>query len=185
MFNCLHKLKQNVAAVLFFVLVFTVPAFAQDEDELFKRLQHADTAEAMQIERELVLIWSRSGSDAMDLLLERGRRAMNAGEYQTAIEHLTALTDHAPEFAEGWNARATAYFHAGLYGPSISDIARTLSLNPRHFGAMSGLAIILEEIGDYQRALDVTRQVEAIHPARRGVSDAIQRLTRLLGGAAL
>ena len=64
-----------------------------------------------------------------------------------AIEHFTALVDHAPEFAEGYNARATAYFQNGQYGPSLEDIRQTLMLNPRHFGAMSGLALILEELG--------------------------------------
>jgi tetratricopeptide (TPR) repeat protein len=94
----------------------------------------------------------------MDLLLQRGKDAMAAGDFPAAIEHLTALTDHAPDFAEGFNARATAYFQAGQLGPSIEDIARTLTLNPRHFGALSGLGMIFEDLGRPEKAQRFTRR---------------------------
>ena len=86
---------------------------------------------------------------------------MEAQEYDVAIEHLTALTDHAPDFAEGWNARATAFYLIGEYALAVADIERALALNPRHFGAMSGLAFILEEIGR-----DGARPEGAAHGAR-------------------
>ncbi len=121
----------------------------------------------------------------MDLLLERGRDAMAAGALDEAIEHLTALTDHAPEFAEGWNARATAYFQAGLFGPSVDDIQRTLALNPRHFGALSGLGMILEQLDYPERALEAYREVQAIHPHSRGIEDKILRLEEKVGGTSL
>ena len=82
----------------------------------------------------------------MDLLLQRGQEAMEAGDLDAAIEHFTALTDHAPDFAEGWNARATAFFQDERYGPALADIERTLALNPDHFGALMGLAMILEQL---------------------------------------
>ena len=157
-------------------------AWAQDEAELLDRLKHAPELEAMQIEQELVLLWSRSGSASADLLLERGREAMAVGDLTTAIEHLTALVDHAPEFAEGWNARATAYYHAGLYGPSMADIARTLALNPNHFGAMTGMAWILEETARPEDALKVLRRNMAIHPNRPGLREAVERLEQMTGG---
>ena len=112
----------------------------------------------------------------MDLLLKRGQEAMEAGDLEAAIEHLTALTDHAPDFAEGWNARATAYYMAGEFGPSVADIGRVLTLNPRHFGALSGLAMILEETGKPERALEVYKAALAIHPHLEGASEAIERL---------
>ena len=178
-----HKnLKRYVTALLLFL---AAPVFAQDEAELLDRLKFAETEEAMQIEATLVRLWSQSGSKAMDLLLERGRRAMRAGDNAKAIEHLTALTDHAPEFAEGWNARATAFFLEGMYGPSIADVGRTLALNPNHFGAMSGLATMLEEMGEFSDALRVQEQLVAIHPARPGVQETLERLRRKSGGAEL
>lgn len=132
------------------------------------------------------------GSPAMDLLLERGRKAMEQGDIEAATDHLTALTDHAPEFAEGWNARATVFFHAGRYGQSVADIQRTLVLNPRHFGALAGFGAILEQLERKPQALEVYRAALAIHPQMQGVLDAVKRLEArdrragtLIGGRAL
>jgi tetratricopeptide (TPR) repeat protein len=176
-------LNRVVAALLPFLLVF--PALAQDAarlDDLFARLKDSDEGAAGRIEREIWSEWSKSGSAAMDLLLKRGRDAMQAGDLPAAIEHLTALVDHAPDFAEGWNARATAYFQAGLFGPSVADIARTLELNPRHFGALSGFGMILESTGREAEALEVYRAALAIHPHLDGVLDAVKRLEAKAAG---
>lgn len=162
------------------MLVALSPAFADTAklDGLFDRLKAADEAGARQIEREIWIEWSKSGSPAMDLLLQRGREAMEMGDTETAINHLTALIDHDPDFAEGWNARATAYFNAGQLGPSVSDIARTLELNPRHFGALSGLGMIFEELGKPDKALEVYRKALEIDPHAPGVPEAVERLTQ-------
>ena len=121
----------------------------------------------------------------MDLLLQRGREALEAGDIDRAIEHFSALIDHAPDFAEGYNARATAYFQKGLYGPSLEDIEQTLARNPRHFGALSGLALILEELGIKDGALAAYRAVEEMYPAREGLgsgrTDAVTIAGRGLG----
>ncbi|WP_193141170.1 MULTISPECIES: tetratricopeptide repeat protein [unclassified Meridianimarinicoccus] len=154
-------------------------------DRLFDRLADPELANWQQVENEIWGIWSKSGSDTADLLLERGRQAMTAGDMPAAIDHLSALIDHAPDFAEGYNARATAYFQAGLLGLSLRDIEATLALNPRHFGALSGLGMILEQIGDEARALDAYRMVNAIHPHRPNVKDAMKRLEARLGETAL
>jgi Flp pilus assembly protein TadD len=165
-----------VAALLSFFL--GMPSFAQTErlDTLFGELASSDERAASRIEREIWSEWSKSGSPAMDLLLQRGRDAMATGDTAAAIEHLTALTDHAPDFAEGWNALATAYFQAGDYGPSIEEIARTLTLNPRHFGALSGLGAIFEELGDDARALEAYKAALDLHPHLTGVRDKVERL---------
>ena len=179
-----HSLLNSFVAALL-ALFFTLPA-AQAQtaalDDLFTRLQTADAAAAGRIEREIWLEWSKSGSPSMDLLLQRGRDAMDVGDLPAAIEHLTALIDHAPEFAEGWNARATAYFMAGEVGPSIDDIAHTLSLNPRHFGALAGLGMIFEEIGKPEKALEVYRAALAIHPQMTEVRDSVERLEIEIAG---
>lgn len=161
------------------------PAAAQDAaalDDLFSRLKDADADAAGRIEREIWAEWSKSGSASMDLLLKRGRDAMEAGDLDAAIEHLTALVDHAPDFAEGWNARATAYFQAGQFGPAVADIARTLELNPRHFGALSGFGMILEATGRDAEAMEVYRAALAIHPYLGGVSEALKRLEQKTAG---
>lgn len=173
----------QIAAVL---LVALLPGFAQADRlaQLFENLARPGETGWQDTEDEIWDIWSRSGSPAMDLLLERGRTALEAGDTTGAIEHFTALVDHAPDFAEGWNARATAYFMAGLYGPSLADIRRTLVLEPRHFGALSGLGLILEETGQAGAALQVYRKVIEINPHRADVSEAIERLEKDAGGRA-
>jgi len=154
-------------------------------DPLFEALKGADPTGAQEIENRIWQEWSRSGSAAMDLLLERGREALREGEVEAALEHFSALVDHAPGFAEAYNARATAYFQAGYYGLALEDIRQALARNPRHFGAMSGLALILEEIGEDEGALEAWQAVEALHPSREGVREAIRRLERQVGGVTL
>jgi tetratricopeptide (TPR) repeat protein len=171
-------LNHIVAALLPLFLTCAVAA-AQDTvklDDLFTRLKTAEAEEAGRIEKEIWIEWSKSGSPAMDLLLQRGRDAMELGDHLQAIEHFTAIIDHAPDFAEAWNARATAYYLAGEFGPSVADIAHVLSLNPRHFGALSGLAMILEESGKPDRALEVYKAALAIHPNMQGPAEAVDRL---------
>jgi tetratricopeptide (TPR) repeat protein len=110
---------------------------------------------------------------------------MAAGDMDTAIEHFTALIDHAPDFAEAWDSRATAYYQAGDIGPALADIAQTLRLNPRHFGALSGLAMIFQEGGQTEKALEVWKLVAAIHPNAPGVSEAITAIETDLQGREL
>lgn len=181
------RLFNHIVAAFVLMTALGSPAAAQTArlDELFGTLLTADEQAAQRIEREIWTEWSRSGSPAMDLLLERGRAALAAGDPQTAIGHLTALTDHAPEFAEGWNALATAYFQAGDYGPSMVEIGRTLTLNPRHFGALSGLGTILEETGDAKGALAAYRAALALNPQMQGAKDAVERLEANLAGQQL
>lgn len=180
------SLKHAVTAFLAgFLLSGAVIAQDVELEALFEGLKTAEPQQAIQIENRIVELWSKSGSSSMDLLLNRGREALEEGDTVLAIEHFTALIDHAPEFAEGYNMRATAHFQTGRYGLSLEDIRQTLTLNPRHFGAMSGLALILEELGRPDDALAAWREVEAINPNREGLSDAILRLERQVEGETL
>lgn len=166
-------------------LALATPLAAADDVELealFEGLKTADPAAAAQIENRILEIWSQSGSSSMDLLLDRGREALVEGDTTLAIRHFTALIDHAPDFAEGYNGRATAYFQSGRYGLSLEDIHRTITLNPRHFGAMSGLALILEEFGRPDDALAAWREVEKLNPNGEGIADAMLRLERRVDG---
>lgn len=172
------SLNNHIVAALFPILVglTALPASGAGLDELFDKLQTAEPNEAGRLERQIWREWSKSGSAAMDLLLQRGRDAMEEGNTAAAIEHFTALIDHAPDFAEGWNARATAYFQAGQYGPSVADIQHVLVLNPRHFGALTGFARILEDTEQPDRALQLYQAALAIHPNLSGVREAVERL---------
>lgn len=162
-----------------------VHAETDEVEALMEGLKGADPAATVQIERRIFELWSQSGSPSMDLLLTRGRDALEAGDTVLAIRHFTALIDHAPDFAEGYNGRATAFFQASRFGLALEDIRRTLELNPRHFSAMTGLALILEEIGENEAALEAWREVERIAPNREGLQDAIERLEGQVEGRAL
>ncbi|MCU0899130.1 MAG: tetratricopeptide repeat protein [Cypionkella sp.] len=181
-----HRFLNPIVAALVAVFLGGGAVSAQAPlDDLFDKLKSADARAASRLEREIWNEWSKSGSPAMDLLLQRGRDALANGDTTEAIGHLTALTDHAPDFAEGWNARATAFFQAGQFGPSIADIARTLTLNPRHFGAMAGLGAIYEELDNPEKALAIYRAALAIHPNLGGVSEAVERLEAEVAGTDL
>lgn len=154
-------------------------------NKLFDSLAEPEQENWESIENAIWREWSDSGSRAMNLLLNRGKKAMSDGRLELAIDHFTALTDHAPDFAEGWNMRATAYFGAGHYALSIADIQRTLALNPRHFGAMQGLGRMLEEMEDVDNALKAYSAALAIHPHRPGLKEAVERLEEQVSGQEL
>lgn len=156
-----------------------------DESLLLERLAEAAPEEAIGLDRQLQALWSKSGSAAMDLLLQRGRDAIEADDIAAAIEHLTALTDHAPDFAEGWHARALAYYQAELFGPALADLERALALNPNNYNAIRGLAAMFEVFGDKQRAYDAYERVLAIHPHHEDVITSIERLKPEIEGEAL
>lgn len=168
-----------IVAAFAAIVMYSLPASAEDAAvPLLEELRTAPEEEAARIEREIALVWGRSGSAAMDLLLKRGRDALRDEDVTAAIEHLTALTDHAPDFAEGWHARATAYYSAGLLGPALDDLQRALTLNPNNFNAIFGLGIMFQEFGDLARAEMAFRQVLALHPHHENAKTALDQLKR-------
>ncbi len=116
--------------------------------ELFEALRTAKSeAEAEPYVMEIWRRWSYVGDYAASVRLLQGVAKMEAGDLNAAISEFDVLVDMVPDFAEGWNRRATVYFMIGDYARSVLDIQRTLALEPRHFGALSGLAMIYNEIG--------------------------------------
>lgn len=184
-----RNLKGIVTATAIFA-AFCQPLAAQtadlsDEKLLLSKLAHASAEQAPGLDRQLQALWNKSGSPAMDLLLKRGRDALETGDTQAAIEHLTALTDHAPAFATGWYLRASAYFEAGLYGPAISDLQHALTLNPNNYNAIFGLGTILEAFGDRKRAYEAYARARALHPHHEDIIRAMDRLKPEVEGKAL
>ena len=158
-------------------LPFMTPAQAQEPtiDALFAQLQN-QPADSDRIIEKIKSIWAESGSASMDLLLKRGHDAREAGDLTAAIEHFSALVDHAPEFPEAYNARALAYFEAGYIGPAVVDLRMALALNPRHFKAMTGLAILQESLGQPENALKTYRMVLDLLPNNKDILASIARL---------
>jgi Flp pilus assembly protein TadD len=154
-------------------------------DALFARLARNDSPDWLSVQNEIWAQWSQSGSPAMDLLLMRAESAMENGQFELALRFLDDLVRLAPDFAEGWNKRATVYFLLGEYGRSVADIARTLALEQRHFGALSGLGMILERLGDKKGAMRAYRRGLEVHPNLPGAAQGVERLSPDVDGRAL
>ncbi len=154
-------------------------------DELYQELAEADSATYARVEQRIIAQWEKSGSPAMDLLLRRGKDALDDGTPDVAVEHFSALVDHAQDFAEGYYGRASSYYLLGLTGPALDDIRRVLTLNPRHFEAMRGLAIIMEELERPADALELYQMVLAMNPNATEALASVDRLQLQLEGQAL
>lgn len=183
-----YRILNRTVAALFCVVAFSLPVGAGNNDramEMVQQLPKVEPKEARRLAREIEHEWSKSGSPAMDLLFNRGREALGEGDSRAAIEHLTALTDHAPKFAEGWHLRAIAFANAEMYGPAIDDLSRALALNPHNFNAMYSLGSVLQEVGHPDLAEDILQRAASIHPHFEAVTKALERVARETGGADL
>lgn len=158
---------------------------AERLDRLFRELAVADPAESDRIAAEIRDIWSKSGSDSMDLLLQRGHQAMKERDYARARSHFSALTRLAPDFAEGWNAAATLDYIEKNFGRSVAEIERVIALEPRHFSALAGLALILEHVGKPEAALQTWREIARLYPTLDKAQEAIERLAPEIDGQTL
>jgi tetratricopeptide (TPR) repeat protein len=168
-----------VVAAILLAVMNCAPVFAQSLiEERLLALRNAEPSEAARLSREIEREWSQSGSAAMNMLLRRGRDAMANDQLDIAIEHLSALTDHAPDFAEGWHARATAFYMKGLYGPALGDLQRALTLNPKNYNGLFGLGIMLQQFGDLRRAGQAFEHVLDLHPNHENASKALEQLKR-------
>lgn len=155
----------------------------QNLDRLFEALKVApDDESAKYIENRIWAIWLASGSDTANLMMGRVKTAMEAKDFELAIRLLNAIIDMRPNFIEAWNRRATLYYMKKDFTRAIGDIREVLAREPRHFGALAGLGIILQEFGDDKRALDAFRRALAIHPHIERVPDMVKRLSDKIDG---
>jgi len=137
---------------------------AAELQELLDALSHSTFDAAPEIADRIMRAWSDPGSDSLRLVFERAGRAYAAGNAEAALAHLQDLTELAPEFAEGWNLRATLYYNIGEYQLSLADIERVLALEPRHFGALSGQGLVRAALGETEQAAESFRRALAVHP---------------------
>ncbi|WP_426489620.1 tetratricopeptide repeat protein [Hymenobacter sp. 102] len=146
-------------------------------DDLFDRLRTAASpAEIEALQDGIWQLWLTTAHPLLDKYLEAGMRALSAEEYTLAIREFTELTVAAPEYAEGWNKRATAYYLRGEFKAALRDVAETLRHEPRHFGALSGWATILRTIGDNRGALRVLQRLEKLCPHWPGLQNQLRDL---------
>jgi tetratricopeptide (TPR) repeat protein len=148
-------------------------------DDLFQKLpENAGTPTGQRIEREILRRFTRSGSATADLLLAWAVEAMDEKKYPQALDLLDQIVVLKPDFAEAWNKRATVYYLIDDYSASLGDIRATLSLEPRHFGALSGLGVILQELDRKEEAMAVFRKALAINPQLDKVRESLEGLEK-------
>ena len=146
-------------------------------DLMFGRLANSDDERrANRIARHIMRRMMQSGSDTIDFLMARSAEAIQENDYPKALDLLDGVVRLKPEFAEGWNRRATVHFLNGDYGQSVADIEQVLRLEPRHFEALAGLGVILEELGDKKGALEAYRKAVEIDPWLRNGRERIAPL---------
>jgi tetratricopeptide (TPR) repeat protein len=133
-------------------------------DQLFVELQESEPADADRLTSAIWTIWLQSGVSETDEVMGQGMRAMRSHDYDTALERFTRATEMLPNFAESWNKRATVYYLMGDFDNSARDIKQTLILEPRHFGALSGLGLIYMALHQNSAAIAAFRQALEIHP---------------------
>ncbi|WP_025033763.1 tetratricopeptide repeat protein [Bradyrhizobium sp. DOA9] len=152
-------------------------------DFLFGALKAApDEASAKHVEARIWAIWLQTPSDTAALLMSRAKTAVDAKKIDVAIKLLDSVIKLRPDYIEAWNRRATLYYMQNDYGRSLADIQQVLTREPRHFGALAGLGMIMQEVGDEKRALDAYRKALALNPYLEKIPDQVKALTEKVEG---
>src|SRR5215218_9305465 len=152
-------------------------------DFLFKALKVAPDADAAKlVEGRIWALWLASGSDTTDLLMSRVKTAMDVKDNKLAIQLLDAVIEMRPDYIEAWNRRATLHFAEKDYGKSVADIRQVLAREPRHFGALTGLGVIMQEFGEEKLALEAFRRALAVNPHLQNFSFIDKTITEKVEG---
>ena len=152
-------------------------------DFLFGALKVApDEASAKHVEAKIWALWMQTPSDTTALLMMRAKAAMDAQQMDVALKLLDAVVKLRPDYVEGWNRRATLYYLQNDYAHSLGDIEQVLVREPRHFGALAGLGMIMQDLGDDKRALDAFRKALAVNPHLDKVPELVKTLTEKVEG---
>lgn len=152
-------------------------------DFLFGALKAAPTDEtAKAIEERIWAVWMLAPSDTANLLMTRVRTAVEHKDADLALKLLDGIIKIKPDYVEAWNRRATLYYMKKDYGRALADIREVLKREPRHFGALSGLGLILQDIGDDKQALEVYRRALAVYPRLQRIPELVKELQQKIEG---
>jgi tetratricopeptide (TPR) repeat protein len=172
---------------LYLIAGLAQPARADQDDPrldgLFERLQKTrNRTEARLIEQQIWQLWIESADAAVNRLMQQGIGAMRQGRYAAALRAFDRMVEDAPDFAEGWNKRATVHYLMGDWSASVLDIQRTLALEPRHFGALSGLGLIYDALDQPEAALRSFEAMLDLNPHSESTRLRVDELRRQLQG---
>ncbi len=152
-------------------------------DRLFVRLRNADDqGDAQHIAASIERVWLQSDSDTANLLMQRAMVSMQAGNYPLALSLFDKLVALEPDWAEARNQRATARFLAGDTDGAMADINKVIKLEPRHFGALAGMGMILQGGGLEKSALEIFNKALAIYPLEPDIRKLVEKLTLEIEG---
>jgi tetratricopeptide (TPR) repeat protein len=181
----LSKLLPTTVILSGLLLSLATSAWGDQQDQrlnlAFAQLEKASSPQGVRVlEARIWKIWLEHPQPRINEMMRWGVEALNTQDYPTALKLFDSLVEAAPEFAEGWNKRATARFLVGNYEGSIEDIRKTLALEPRHFGALSGLGMIHTNQERWFAAMAAFEQALRIHPHLIGVRHTINKLQQQL-----
>jgi tetratricopeptide (TPR) repeat protein len=155
----------------------------QNLDFLFGALKLApDDITAKAIEQRIWALWTVSHSDTANLLMTRVKAAIESKDLDVAIQLLDAIVKVKPDYVEAWNRRATIFYMKKDYGRALADIREVLKREPRHFGALAGFGLIMQDIGDDKQALEVYRRVLTLYPRMERIPDLVKTLQSKVEG---
>lgn len=176
----LTPFRTALQAILIVFVMGVSPALAASSaelDRLFDQLAKAQSpAEAALIEDQIWRQWSDSGSPTLDLIMLRGLKALEAQEYAVALDMFSTAIEIEPDYAEAWNKRATLYYVIDDYDAAIADVTQVLAREPRHWAALMGLAVMLDDLDRKEPALGAYRAAFEINPQLEDAKAAIERL---------
>ncbi len=145
---------------------------------LVENLKNDDLPACFNSEIALWNIWSRSGNESVDRMLKAGKRSLENENFSEAVEQFTAVIEAAPNFAEGYNQRAIAYFILEAWNKALKDCKQTVKLNPHHFGAFAGMGHVYLRLGKIDAAVDAYKQALIINPNLVSIAESIMQIRR-------
>ena len=179
---------KKLSLYVFLVLMFCGNVLAESKDrdirlnKLFEQLKKSNNASlAFEIEMKIWNIWSMHPThDSLTQSLAKGSGLMSKGELEAAYKIFSTIIESAPDWAEGWNKRATVLYLMGRYQESLKDIDEVLKRESRHFGALSGQGLVQTELKNYEKAIKSYQAVQKIYPSIRAAKVMIPQLRKLI-----
>jgi tetratricopeptide (TPR) repeat protein len=152
-------------------------------DFLFGALKVApDDITAKAIEGRIWAMWAATRSDTTTLLMSRAQTAVEQHDADLALKLLDAVIKIRPAYVDAWNRRATIFYLKKDYGRALADLREVLRREPRHFGALSGLGLIMQDLGDDKQALEVYRRALAVYPRLERIPEVVKELQQKVEG---
>lgn len=177
----MRHLRATILGVLLFLSSHSPGVAQSDLDTLFAKLRDpASGSSVLRIEPEIWSEWMQGGTPEQNDALVKATASMNLADFANAEKQLNTILAKTQDFPEVWNKRATLYFLMGRFDESLADIVKTLDLEPRHFGALSGRGMIYQRLGRDAEAITAFKDALAIHPNLVGARIAVKQLEKIL-----